>query len=247
MRNIKLTLEYDGSKFAGWQIQAKGFRTVQNDLTTIARKIFKEKINILGSGRTDSGVHALGQVAHFKTQSSMPLATIIRAFNGNLEKDISVLKAEEVPLKFHAQHSAKEKTYRYTILNRKARCSLYRNTCFLFPHTLNLARMKKEAKSLLGKKDFRSFQSTNSSNKETKTIRTIKQISIKKAGDFIYIDMTANGFLYRMVRNIVGTLLELGSKNPPQISVAKILRQKNRAGAGQSIPPQGLCLMNVKY
>ncbi len=247
-RNIKLTIEYDGSNFAGWQIQAKGFRTVQDEITKVLRKIFKTKINLLGSGRTDSGVHALGQVAHFKTESTMPVDTIKRALNGNLPDEISILKAEEVPLKFHAQFSAKEKTYRYTILNRDGRCSLQRKFCLLYPYKLNLPLMRQEAKALVGRHDFKSFQAKDLSKKKfMRTVRTIKKLSIQKKGDYIYIDVTANGFLYKMVRNIVGTLLEIGCEKLPKGSIKKILSKKNRMYAGYTAKPWGLTLLEVKY
>ncbi len=246
-RNIKLTLEYDGTHFNGWQVQDKSKRTVQVEIEKVLSKIFKKKYRITGSGRTDSGVHAKAQVANFKTTSTMTPLQILKALNAWLPEDISVTHAEIVPLSFHAQYSVKSKTYRYLILNRPSRSALERHFSFFYSHHLNLTLVRREAKSLLGKKDFKSFQAADISRSEKKTIRTIKKIQIKKSADFIYIDIEADGFLYKMVRNIVGTLLEIGSGKRPKASIQKILKAKNRKAAGPTAPAQGLCLMEVHY
>ena len=246
-RNIKLTLEYDGTHFNGWQVQDKAKRTVQGEIEKVLSKIFKKKCRIIGSGRTDSGVHAKAQAANLKTTSTMTPVQILKALNARLPEDISITHAEGVPLNFHAQYSVKSKTYRYSILNRPSRSALERHFSFFYSQHLNLSLMRREAKSLLGKKDFKSFQATDFSRAERNTIRTIKKIRIKKNAYFIFIDIEADGFLYKMVRNIVGTLLEIGSGKQPKASIQNILKAQNRKAAGQTAPAKGLCLMEVHY
>ena len=249
MRNIKLTIEYDGTNFNGWQIQGHDQRTVQGEIEKVLHRIFKTQTRLIGSGRTDSGVHAKGQVAHFKADSSLQPIRILKAINTYLPEDVSVVKVEDVTEDFHAQYSVKSKIYRYTVLNSDHRLPLSRFVSFVYPYRLNLAVIRQEAKSLIGKKDFRSFQSFDPALKPKKknSVRTIKKLTIKKRGDFVYIDIEADGFLYKMVRNIVGTLLEIGSGLKPKGSIKKILRQKDRTQAGQTAAAHGLCLLEVKY
>lgn len=251
MRNIKITIEYDGTDFCGWQIQEKGKRTVQGELETVLSKIFKSKTKIFGSGRTDSGVHALGQVANFKTKSAMTPSQIVKALNAWLPEDIAVHQAEEVDENFHAQFSAKSKIYRYTILTAKTRRPQIRKTSLYNPFPLKLNVMKKEAQDLLGKKDFRSFQAADSAEEiikgEKSTVRTIKGIAFRRSQNLIFFEIEANGFLYKMVRNIVGTLLEIGSGRRAAGTVKTILKSKTRMSAGQTAEPRGLCLLKVNY
>lgn len=251
LRNIKLTIEYDGTYFEGWQVQRENQKTVQGEIEKALKKILKEKIRITGSGRTDSGVHALGQVANFKTKSEKKISEILNALNGNLTKDIVILKAEDAPLDFHAQYSVKTKTYRYTILNRETRCAQQKKLCLFYPYKLNLRLMREEAKCLVGLNDFKSFQASDPARrlkqKKGSTVRTIKKIDIRKKGDYIYIDIEANGFLYKMVRNIVGTLLEIGHGRLLKGSMKQILSQKNRDSAGYAAKAKGLSLLQVTY
>jgi tRNA pseudouridine38-40 synthase len=261
MRNIKLTIEYDGTCFKGWQIQKKNQRTVQGEIEKALKKIFKEEIRLIGSGRTDSGVHAVGQVANFKISSPMPAARIKRALNANLPADIAILDARETDSLFHAQYSVRSKTYRYTILNRDVRSARERHSCFFYPYPLNLRLMREEAKSLLGRKDFKSFEAADTAGKggdkaclsasalgrQAGTVRTVRRVKITKKGDFIFIDIEANGFLYKMVRNIVGTLLEIGGGRLPKGSIKTILRKRNRLFAGDTAKPHGLTLWEVRY
>ena len=249
-RNIKLTIEYDGTDFKGWQVQARGSRTVQGEIEKALKTIFKETVRVIGSGRTDSGVHALDQVAHCQTRSSLPTSDIQRALNANLPEDIAILKVEDVKKDFHAQYSPKSKVYRYTILNRSYRCAHERKFCLHYPHKLNLSRMRQEAKALVGKKDFKSFQASDPRkplHKRGSTIRHIKQVTIRKKNDFITIDIEADGFLYKMVRNIVGTLLDVGTGKIPKGSIKKILAQKNRMFASTTAKALGLTLYRVNY
>ena len=248
LRNIKITIEYDGTKFSGWQIQNKGQRTVQGEIKKAIKKIFSQDVSIIGSGRTDSGVHASGQVANFQIQSEMPSEKIIKALNGNLPEDIVILDAKDVKKTFHAQYKAKSKIYQYTILNRKTRGVLVRKHCLYYSKPLNLTQMRKEAKELIGKHDFKSFQASDPTKKnKDNTIRTLKQLNIRKKEDFILIEIEANGFLYKMVRNIVGTLLEIGKGKLPKGRMKAILKAKNRNKASATAPAHGLSLNEVLY
>jgi len=247
MRNFKITFEYDGAQFCGWQAQGQGERTVQGELETVLLKIFKTPVKSIASGRTDSGVHAKGQVASFKADTRMKPLEILRALNSSLPKDIVVLEAREEKHDFHAQYSVKAKTYRYTILNRKTRSVFLRDRVYFYPHSLNVVTMRKAAKYLIGRHDFKSFQAYDPLRAERQTVRTIKKILIKKDDDLVYIDVTADGFLYKMVRNITGTLLAIGAGQLPLGEMPKILKAKNRKLAGNTAPAEGLCLMGVKY
>ena len=247
MKTFKLTLEYDGSDFNGWQIQANDQRTVQGEIEAVLSKIFKvDRMVVIGSGRTDTGVHARGQVAHFRAVTPMLADEIMRALNYNLPRDIVVVKAEEVPRKFHAQRSAKSKVYIYTVLNRAYASALERKRSLFFPRKLNMALMRREARAFVGKKDFRSFANVDPSRKGG-AVRTISRLDIKKTGDVIRITVESDGFLYKMVRNIVGTLLGVGSGRFPSGSINKMLKSQDRRAAGLAAAPQGLCLEQVKY
>ena len=259
MRNIKLTIEYDGTNFNGWQTQtvrdmpipSKTQRTIQGEIEKVLKKIFKQKLKLIGSGRTDSGVHAAAQVANFKTQSSMPENEMQNAINANLPDDIAIIRVEEAPSDFHAQYSVKSKTYRYTILNRTARCAQQRNFSLLYPHKLNIRAMREESKFLIGRHDFKSFTASDPAKRKKKveenTVRTIKSLAITKKGDFLILDIKANGFLYKMVRNIVGTLLEIGNGKRLRGSIKQILANKDRNTAGATAKPKGLMLLEVRY
>jgi tRNA pseudouridine38-40 synthase len=247
MRNFKITFEYDGVRFCGWQTQAQGERTVQGELEAVLLKVFKKSVKVIASGRTDSGVHARGQVVSFKADTRMKPLEIQRALNSLLPADIAVHEAKEVKSDFHAQYSVKEKTYRYTILNRKYRSVFLRDRVYYYFYPLNISKMRKAAKFLVGRHDFKSFQAYDPLRAERQTVRTMKKIVIKKEGDLIHIDVTADGFLYKMVRNIVGTLLAIGSGQLPVNEMSKILKAKNRKKAHDTAPAEGLCLMAVKY
>ncbi|MBI3617874.1 MAG: tRNA pseudouridine(38-40) synthase TruA [Candidatus Omnitrophica bacterium] len=248
LRNIKLTLEYDGTDFYGWQVQIKSRRTVQAEIEKALKKIFKKHTTLFGSGRTDSGVHALGQVANFHAETKLPITTIQTALNANFPKDIAVVGIEEVGPRFHARFSVKSKTYRYAILNRPARCAIERRFCLFYPYPLNLRSMRAEARALAGRHDFRSFQAANPSRDEkATTVRTVHRIEIKKKDDFIYIDIEADGFLYKMVRNIVGALLQIGRGKLSKGGMRQILKRKDRSVAPAPAKAQGLTLVEVKY
>ncbi len=247
LRNFKLTLEYDGTNFCGWQIQKNGERTVQGELEKACAIIFKFPIKVTASGRTDSGVHAAGQVVNFKAETRMKPLEIQKAINSRLPPDAAITAVKEVPDEFHPQYSVKEKTYRYTILNRATRSAFLRNHTYFYPYPLNVGLMRKAAKALVGKHDFKSFQAHDPLRADRNSVRTIKKLAIKKQGDLLHIEVTANGFLYKMVRNIAGTLIAVGAKQIPAATIPKILKSKNRAQAADTAPAHALILMKVKY
>ncbi len=251
MQNFKFTIEYDGTNFNGWQIQEKSQRTVQGEIQKVLEKIFKKKIHVHGSGRTDRGVHALGQVAHCQIETNKSTSEILFAVNANLPPDISIVKVEAVAHSFNAQYSALSKTYRYTILNRRVRQPLSRFFMYQYPYRLDIAGMKKAGRYLRGKNDFKAFTSLESARiqegKARRTIRTVSKLRIKKSGPMIMIEIKADGFLYKMVRNIIGALLEVGSGRMKASEMKEILEKKDRAHAGKAAPPWGLCLLKVDY
>lgn len=246
MRNIKLTIEYDGTNYQGWQRQKNTRRTIQEIIEKTLEQILQERIWLIGSGRTDAGVHAQGQIANFRTTNrEMPLKKLKQALNSLLPQDIVITKARAVDLRFHARFDAKSKVYRYTILNRKYPTALWRNFAYFVPYGLDFSRMRKAAKLLIGRHDFRCFQAAD--KKARDSIRTIEKIKIRKVEDFIYIDIQADGFLYKMVRNIIGTLIEVDRKNQPALNIQEILRSRDRKLAGPTVSGRGLCLLKVKY
>ena len=247
MRHFKITFEYDGSAFCGWQAQGQGERTVQGELEAVLLRIFKQAVKVIASGRTDSGVHAQGQVVSFSADTRMKPLEIKRALNSLLPADIAVHDAKEVSSDFHAQYNVKEKTYRYTVLNSKHRSVFLRDRVYFYPYALNIPLMRKAARYLVGQHDFKSFQAYDPLRAERQTVRTIKKLVIKKEGELLTIDFTADGFLYKMVRNITGMLLASGSGRLALDEIPQILKAQNRQAAPETAPPQGLCLMAVKY
>lgn len=252
-RNLKLVLEYDGSRFSGWQKQnrkGKGGaeRTVERSVGAALRRLFGHEPKLTAAGRTDAGVHALGQVANFSTVSRLPCARIQRALNAFLPGDISVVSVKEVPVGFHSRFSAKSKLYRYSVLNRGARAALLRDKVHHCAYKLDLNLMRREAAHLRGRHDFRAFQNTGSPRKGG-TVRSMRNIEVKldRSRGIISIEMEADGFLYNMARNIAGTLLDIGRGRLPAGSIAEILASADRRFAGQSAPAGGLCLVKVEY
>ncbi|MDP2921409.1 MAG: tRNA pseudouridine(38-40) synthase TruA [Candidatus Omnitrophota bacterium] len=247
MRNIKLIIEYDGSGFNGWQAQVqKGrLRTIQEEIEKAAKKLFGKKISLTGASRTDSGVHARAQAANFRIDSRLSLDKVKNGLNNYLPRRISVVSAEEVPVKFHSRFNSKGKLYKYTILNRQTRSPLLERYSAFVPYNLSLPDMKKAARYLVGKKDFKSFQAMG--KKEKSSVRTIKRIDIISRPPAIEIYMEADGFLYNMARNIAGTLIEVGRGRFRPEYVKEILEKKQRPLAGQTAPAKGLCLEKVFY
>ncbi len=246
MRNIKLTLQYDGTNYFGWQRQKNTHRTIAEIIEDSLKKILQEKIKLIAAGRTDAGVHAQAQVANFTTVSSLGTSRLSHSLNALLPEDIRVIKAKDAPLDFNSRYSAKAKTYRYTILNRHSSDVFLRRYVYHFPLSyLDVNAMRKASAILVGSHDFSSFKHTD--KKKRTAIRDLKDIKVMRRGEFIYIDVTANSFLYHMVRNIAGTLIEIGKGKLPPESLQKILQAKDRKTAGPTAPACGLCLMKVKY
>ena len=244
MRNIKLTIRYDGTRYAGWQSQKNGL-AIQDVIQDAIRRITGQRVSLVGSGRTDAGVHAEAQIANFKTKSKIPLEKIRMALNSMLPKDIAVTCVEEVSQRFNAQKSAKSKIYRYTIMNNDYMDPLVRHFASKCFYELNIGSMRKAAGHLVGRHDFKSFQTTD--GEEKGSIRTIKNIKIEKSGDLVYIYIEANGFLYNMARSIVGTLVEVGRGKFEIARVKSIISQRNRRFSGPTMPAKGLCMVAVKY
>ncbi|MBM2835475.1 MAG: truA [Candidatus Brocadiaceae bacterium] len=244
MRNIRLLIEYDGTNYAGWQWQ-KNDKTIQETLSKAVVQVVQEPVKIYGAGRTDAGVHALGQVANFNTNSNIPSKRLIRAINFYLPHDITVKEAVDVEESFHAQYCAVSKVYRYTLFNDWIRTSLCRNFCYVCGFQLDMDKMTHAAQYLIGTHDFTSF--TTRALQEKNRIRTIKKLEMKKEGKYIYFTVEADGFLYNMVRSIVGTLIEVGRGKIAVENMKVILEARNRNWAGPTAPAKGLCLMEVKY
>lgn len=251
MRNIKLILEYDGSAFFGFQKQP-GKPTVQEALEKALSAFFDKKMKIsAASGRTDTGVHAEGQVVNFKTESDRDLKRIQKGLNAHLSPPVVVKSVEGVPADFHARYSARSKVYEYRIWNHPFRSPLLAaRTCHV-PYRLDLAAMRKAAKHFIGRHDFRSFTSEAMVRKgraNVSFVRTIQKLLIKKESSLIRIRVEADGFLYHMVRNLVGTLLEVGKGKLTPEAVPGLLRSRDRRAAlGATVSPVGLTLLHVHY
>lgn len=243
MRNIRLLIEYDGTMYAGWQEQ-KNKKSLQGTIQEAIKKLTKEEIIIAASGRTDAGVHALGQVANFFTKSTIPAERFAMAINYHLPRDIVILKSEEVSTEFHSRYHSKGKTYIYRIENRKIPSPFERNRSYLVKKELDFEKMKRESQKFIGTHDFIAFRSTGSSAKTT--IRTIYRLDLKKEGDMIIMEIEGNGFLYNMVRIIAGTLVDIGKGRITE-GVESILKSKDRARAGNTAHSCGLFLKKVFY
>ena len=251
MRNLKLTIEYDGTNYCGWQrqnsprstVHSPRLKTIQGAIEKTLQRIFKEKVKLIGAGRTDSGVHALGQAANFKTDSKIPLKNLQKALNSLLPRDIAIKRIDEASLDFHSQYSVKSKLYCYAILNRPYHSALQRNQVYFIPRPLDIKSMQRQARFLKGRHDFKSFQAAD--KKERSSLRTIKDIRISRHGGYIYIAIEADGFLYNMARNIAGTLIQIGLGKP--FNIKEILKARDRRLAGPTAPARGLCLVKVKY
>lgn len=244
MRNIKLTLSYDGTDFRGWQRQP-GLRTVQEELETAIESLTQTKANTTASGRTDAGVHALGQVAHFLTPSRHPTEVFARALNALLPGDVRVLDAKEMPQAFHATLDAKSKRYRYVIDNGPVASPFHLRYSNHVSRRLDVEAMNRAAEALLGRHDFRSFE-TEWPNR-TSSVRTIFDLVVTRDEPFVRIEVEADGFLYNMVRAIAGTLVLVGAGRRPVSWVGDALRAEDRAAAGPTAPPRGLFLERVYY
>ena len=247
MRNIKLVLEYDGSAFFGFQRQP-GKPTIQEALEKALSSFFNRKMKIAAaSGRTDAGVHAESQVVNFKTSSSHKLWQIQKGLNALLPPSVVVKAIQEVPDDFHARYSVRSKVYEYRIWNHSCRSPLVAGRTVHVPYSLDIAAMRKAAKAFVGKHDFRSFTSVSALKKGTSCVRTIKRFQVKRQGHLIVMLIEADGFLYHMVRNIAGTLLEVGRSKRKAVEIEPILKAKDRRFSGMTAPSEGLTLTKVSY
>lgn len=244
MRNIKAILEYDGTNYKGFQVQRQ-VPTVQMALEQALEKLTGEKIKTIGAGRTDTGVHALGQTINFVTDSTIPTERFAIALNSCLPKDIRVLEAEQALPSFHARYSAAWKRYRYLIRFGTGGGVFWRNYALIRSDPIDLGRMQEAAACLAGTHDFRCFCAGGGETKTT--IRTITQCRLEKTEAGAYLEVVADGFLYHMVRNIVGTLLQVGCGKRHPGGMPRLLASKDRRQAGPTAPPQGLYLVEVGY
>jgi tRNA pseudouridine38-40 synthase len=244
IRNIKLTIIYDGSEYHGWQIQP-GLRTIQGTLIEAIQELIGCEVRVFGASRTDAGVSALGQAALVQIDSSIPVENLARVITHRLPPEIAVAEAVEVPQGFDLMGEVKSKLYRYTIFTGQLRPVLQIKHCWHLPAKLDIAAMAQAAAMLVGKKDFKSFAAA--ADKRQTSVRTIFRCDINRNDDWIYIDVEGDSFLYNMVRNIVGTLVEVGSGRRKPEKINEILEAKDRTAAGPIAPAAGLCLMWIKY
>lgn len=244
MRNFKLTLSYDGSEFSGWQTQPAR-RTVQETLEAAVARVTGTPTRVNASGRTDSGVHAVGQVVNFHTPTRMTAAALQRALNAILPEDVVIRDAAEAGPSFDANRDALRKLYRYVIHDGPARDPFLRRYACRARYRLDELKMRQAAGPLKGRHDFHSFE-THWPNRAS-SVRTITHLAVNRVGDWVWIDVEADGFLYNMVRAIAGTLMDVGRGHRPASDVAGILTAEDRGQAGPTAPPQGLFLMRVTY
>jgi len=248
LRNLKLTIEYDGTEFTGYQSQGKGERTVQSVLQEAVEKVVNHPVVLQGAGRTDTGVHALGQVVSFKTTGRVPTGRVAIAVNSVLPPDLAVASAEEVPLDFHARFSARSRSYGYLVWTRRTRSALWGRYSLHVKRTVDIDRMRIAAEMLKGNQDFAAFAKTGGSPGPS-TVRDLQRLSVRRLseGRILFV-VTANGFLRSMVRNIVGVLLEVGVGDLEPSAVQEILDTRDRvANPVAPAAPHGLCLLKVEY
>ena len=244
MRNLRLDLCYDGTRYRGWQRLGDSDSTIQGKLEQALSRILGEPIEVTGSGRTDAGVHARGQVANFRCASTMPAEEILASLRRYLPEDIGVYSCREVSERFHARLNARQKTYCYRIWNSEEPCVFQRRFVAVMPEEFNLEQIRRGAELLLGEHDFSAFCGNPKMKKST--VRSIYAIDIRKTGQEVQISVTGNGFLHNMVRILVGTLVEVG-RGERSVSSLPQLFGARREQAGFLAPPQGLCLEEVRY
>ena len=244
MRNIRLDISYDGTRYSGWQRLAGNDSTVQGKLEQTLTRILGEPIEISGSGRTDAGVHARGQVANFHCQSGMPAAQLLAELRRYLPEDIGIEACRDVSERFHARLNAREKTYEYRIWNSEKPCVFDRRYVYVMPESLDLKAMEQAAANLLGTHDFGAFCAHRKTKKST--VRCVKAIEIRRVGEEVRLRFTGNGFLHNMVRIMVGTLIEVGRGERSADSIPGLFEMK-RADTGFLVPGKGLCLEEVVY
>ncbi len=244
MRNFRLTLSYDGTDFHGWQTQP-GQRTVQQVLEEAIERLTGERLRVNASGRTDTGVHAVGQVVNFRSETALAPDVLLRALNAHMPEDVIVREAAEAPLDFDANRHAKRKLYRYVIHDGAVPDLFMRRYCHHSRYRLDAAAMARAAAVLRGRHDFRCFE-TEWPNRAS-SVRTVTHLALNRMGGWLWLDVEADGFLYNMVRAIAGTLLNVGRGYWPEAHVAEILASGDRTRAGPTAPARGLFLVRVSY
>lgn len=244
MPNYRLLLEYDGSRYHGWQRLRSTDMTVQGKLESVLQRIFDEPVEVQGSGRTDAGVHALRQVASFRTEKDIPSAEVLQQLRQYLPEDIGAVSLDDAPPRFHARLSASEKTYCYRVWNSTEPCVFERRFVYVFPDALDLSRMHAAAEIFLGTHDFRACSADRT---KKSTVRTLTRLSILREGCELRFFVSGDGFLHHMVRILVGTLLEIGRADRPPEDVDALFAGAERAEAGFTVPAKGLCLTEVRY
>jgi len=242
MRNYKLILAYDGTDFYGWQRQPEA-RTVQGELEAVLSRITGQKVTVMGAGRTDAGVHARRQAAHFRSDTGLPPADLFRAANALLPRDVRILNLARAPASFHALRSARSKTYEYRIWNARDISPFRMRYVLHWPYPLDVSKMEEAARLFEREADFSAF----SSNRLLHPVRRILRSRIKKRGSEIIYTVEADGFLRYMVRTIVGTLIEVGRGKMLPSAMEEVFRRNDRSLAGKTAPPQGLSLVRVRY
>jgi tRNA pseudouridine38-40 synthase len=248
LRNIKLTIAYDGSEYHGWQIQP-GCTTVQGVLLEALRSLLGPRARVCGASRTDAGVSALGQVGLMQIDTPVPTENLAKAITDRLPENMAIVKAEDVPMGFDVIGDVKSKLYRYTLFSGPVRPVLHMKHCWHIPAHLDVPTMSATAGLLVGKKDFKSFAAA--ADRREDSVRTIFRCEVTDEptadGRWVYVEVEGDGFLYNMVRNIVGTLVDVGVGRWPPEKVSEILEARDRRAAGPIAPPNGLCLMWIKY
>jgi tRNA pseudouridine38-40 synthase len=244
MRTLRFTLSYDGTNYSGWQRQANAV-AVQGIVEDTLTKICKERITVIGSGRTDAGVHALGQVVSFRTSCRIPADRLAYALNSLLPSDIIAREGQNAPADFNARHSAKEKLYRYIIYNNPIPSPFFRLYAWHIPIQLDFAAMVQAAECFTGTHDFSAFCAAGGA--QVNPVRSISFSGWRRLGDMLEYEVSGTGFLYHMVRNMVGTMVDIGKKKLQSDAVPSILAGKQRSMAGVTAPPQGLYLVSVMY
>jgi tRNA pseudouridine38-40 synthase len=245
--NYKLLIMYEGTSFHGWQVQPNGM-SVQQKLQDAIFLITKEKVSVVGSGRTDAGVHALGQVAHFKISKELNLYRFQHSLNALVRPDICVKEVASVPLDFHAQYSAKRKTYNYNVCLTRYQNPFNQRYSWHFVESADVGLLKAAAKSFVGTHDFTSFANEAYAGSASKDpVRTLYRLDVRETAEGIILEFEGDGFLYKMVRNIVGTLLDIAAGKLPSDCIPALLAAKDRRRAGTAAPPHGLFLVKVDY
>lgn len=245
MKNFKLVLAYDGSRYRGWQRLGDSDNTIQGKLENVVSRMVSAPVEVIGSGRTDAGAHARGQVANFHCDTAMSPAEVQAYLRQYLPEDIGVLSVEEADARFHSRYNAVEKTYQYRVWNADAPCVFERRFVWPVEGELDVPAMAAAAREFVGTHDFLAFCSNKHFKKSS--VRTVTDFRVERVGPEIRFTVTGDGFLYNMVRILVGTLLAVGRGELPQAQIPEILASRVRENAGETVPAKGLCLMEVRY